>query len=127
MTTAPDSQPKKRRGRPVGSYTARCRDMATLMAHGMSPIDVARIYGITRQTAGQTGFRHGVRTRGACPAKHEESLIFFASILWSEGLSASEIARKLSTPEREITKNSLIGLAGRNRDLFPPRPSPIRR
>lgn len=49
-------------------------------------------------------------------------LLLRASDLWSGGFSVSEIASILG-----LKKTQISGLAHRNRDCFPSRPSPIKR
>lgn len=55
---------------------------------------------------------------------HDPDLVCRALELWRRGKSAGQIARKLTSPERVLTKNVIIGLAHRND--FPERPSPIK-
>lgn len=45
-----------------------------------------------------------------------------AGALWLENFSVAEMARRLS-----LKKNQMSGIVHRNRDLFPGRPSPIKR
>jgi hypothetical protein len=54
---------------------------------------------------------------------HSIETIKEARRLWDAGLTAGTIADALSTSERKITRNAIIGLAHRNN--FPERPSPI--
>ena len=49
---------------------------------------------------------------------HSDAFFAKARVLWDEGLSARDIAKRL-----KVTKNAISGLAFRNK--FPPRPSPI--
>lgn len=51
-----------------------------------------------------------------------DSDLMRAAQLWSEGLSVKQIADYLG-----INKNRISGIAHRNRELFPPRLSPIKR
>lgn len=53
--------------------------------------------------------------------REHTSLLMEASRLWGLGLTAREVALKLG-----VTKNQISGIAHRNRDLFKPRPSPIK-
>lgn len=50
-----------------------------------------------------------------------DMLLLQASDLWKGGLTVSEIARNLN-----LKKTQISGLAHRNRNFFPPRPSPIK-
>lgn len=55
---------------------------------------------------------------------HADQTIRHALDLWNAGLSAQRIALRLTSNERPISKNVIIGLAHRNK--FPARPSPIK-
>lgn len=56
---------------------------------------------------------------------HEATLVERARELWKAGLSAQVIAKRLTSKERDLSKNAVIGIAHRNG--FPSRPSPIQR
>jgi hypothetical protein len=59
------------------------------------------------------------------PEFHDTETVAAARRDWDEGLSAQQIADRLTSDARIITKNVIIGLA--HRYDFPPRPSPKRR
>lgn len=46
-------------------------------------------------------------------AKHSDDIVQFACKLWNEGLSASQIGAKMG-----LSRNSIIGIANRNKDTF---------
>ena len=57
-----------------------------------------------------------------CAPRHSSKMIEQARSLWDEGKSAQEIAMELTSEERVINKNVIIGLAHRNK--FPRRAPP---
>jgi hypothetical protein len=86
-------------------------DILLRRASGQTYREIGDAYGYSRarvQQLASDGRRHGQRKR------HDKSLIREARKLWNRGLTTREIAEALSTEERPLTRDAIIGLAHRN-------------
>jgi hypothetical protein len=113
---------KRPRGRPKGdgTPTARERAIAAGAARAVSQVAYARKIGVSVQYVSWVLKKVTGRTSERRRLPHEGATIAAARALWDQGWTTSEIGRRLSTPEREISGNAIIGIADRND--FPERP-----
>ncbi len=84
-------------------------DILRRRAKGQSYREIAAFYGVV------TGYVYQVAPAGNDRNKpHEKSLIREARKLWNRDLTARDIAEALSTTERPLTRNAIIGISHRN-------------
>ncbi|HEY5306632.1 MAG TPA: hypothetical protein VIJ52_08220 [Pseudolabrys sp.] len=129
---------------------ARIDKIVGLRLEGLSQHEIAAAMGLAQSRIGQILISNGYRSRtrrntraAKAPPKPREriapvvckpwqsstpqspEMIRAARALWNDGKAASEVAAALSTAERPVSKNAVIGMARRHD--FPARVSPIRR
>jgi hypothetical protein len=98
----------------------RLPDILRYRAEGLSDAAISLLLGIPPPHIGRLAGCRGDRGK-----PHDPKLTTRARRLWNLGASASEIAQRLTTEARPLTRDAIIGIA--HRHGFPARPSPIKR